>query len=75
MIWCFVLFGGYLLAIPYVGMLIGGVIFVFALLTALGGVRASLLHAAIAVISVGGMWAVFTFALEVILPTGRWTGI
>ena len=44
-IWCFVLFGAYLLAIPYLGMLIGGVLFVFALLTALGGVRASaLLH-------------------------------
>jgi hypothetical protein len=73
-IWCFVLFSAYLIAIPYVGMLVGGVLFVFALLTALGGVRASLLHAAIALISVGGMWLVFTYALEVILPRGEWTG-
>lgn len=73
-IWCFVLFGAYLLSIPYLGMLVGGVLFVFVLLCALGGVRAWLLHGAIAVISVGGMWAVFTFALEVILPRGEWTG-
>jgi hypothetical protein len=74
-IWCFLLFGGYLLAIPFLGMLVGGVLFVFGLLTALGGIRNWLLHGAIALISVGGMWLVFTFALEVILPRGAWTGV
>ena len=73
-IWCFLLFGLYLLAIPYVGILLGGVAFVFALLTALGGLRNWLLHIAIAAISVGGMWTVFTFALRVFLPRGEWTG-
>lgn len=74
-IWCFILFGIYLVAIPYVGILVGGVAFVFALLTALGGFRPWLLHICIAVVSVGGMWATFTFALRVILPRGEWTGI
>ncbi|MFK7944951.1 MAG: tripartite tricarboxylate transporter TctB family protein [Paracoccaceae bacterium] len=73
-IWCFVLFALYLLVIPYLGMLVGGVLFVFLLLTALGGARPVLLHGAIALISVGGMWALFTFALRVILPRGEWTG-
>lgn len=73
-LWCFALFGAYLLAIPYVGILIGGVAFVFALLSALGGLRHSLLHAAIAIVTVGGMWAVFTLALKVVLPRGEWTG-
>ena len=57
-----------------VGILIGGMAFVFALLTALGGFRTWPLHIAIAVISVGGMWATFTYALRVILPRGEWTG-
>jgi len=73
-IWSFALFGLYLLAIPYVGMLVGGIAFVFALLTALGGLRWVALHAAIAVVSVGGMWAVFTYGLDVLLPRGEWTG-
>ena len=38
-IWCFVLFGAYLVAIPYVGMAVGGAAFVFLLLSALGGLR------------------------------------
>ena len=73
-IWCFVLFGAYLIAIPYVGILLGGVAFVFLLLTALGGLRNTALHAVIALVTVGGMWCVFTFALKVILPRGEWTG-
>lgn len=73
-IWCFVLFGAYLIAIPYVGILVGGVLFVFSLLTALGGFRNTALHALIAVVTVGGMWSVFTFVLGVVLPTGDWTG-
>ncbi|MEM9060046.1 MAG: tripartite tricarboxylate transporter TctB family protein [Pseudomonadota bacterium] len=73
-IWCFVLFGAYLLAIPYVGMLAGGVAFVFALLTALGGWSRTPIHVAVALVSVGGMWLLFTHALGVILPRGEWTG-
>ena len=73
-LWCFVLFGAYLISIPYVGILLGGVAFVFLLLTALGGFRNALLHLIVAVVTVGGMWALFTFALRVILPRGEWTG-
>lgn len=73
-IWCFVLFGAYLVAIPWLGMLAAGIAFVFALLTALGGLRPAPLHAALAVIVVGGMWSFFTFGLNVILPRGEWTG-
>ena len=73
-IFCFVLFGIYLLAVPYLGMLIGGATFVFCLLTALGGLRAWPLHLLIAGIAVGGMWLLFTQGLGVILPRGEWTG-
>lgn len=73
-IWCFALFGAYLVSIPYLGILLGGVAFVFLLLTALGGFQRWLLHVAISLVTVGGMWAIFTFALRVILPRGEWTG-
>ncbi len=71
-IWCFVLFLAYLLTMPYLGMLIGGVSFAFLLMSALGGwtSRQLLIHAAVALIAVGGMWALFTFGLKVPLPTG-----
>jgi hypothetical protein len=69
----FVLFLAYLIALPWLGMLVGGVSFVFLLLNALGGwsPRQLALHAAIAAVSVGGMWSVFTFGLGVILPPGE----
>lgn len=72
-IWCFVLFLLYLLTMPYLGMLIGGVTFAFLLMTALGGwtPRQLLLHAGIALICVGGVWALFTFGLKVPLPAGQ----
>ncbi|MEM7238709.1 MAG: tripartite tricarboxylate transporter TctB family protein [Pseudomonadota bacterium] len=70
----FVLFLAYLVAIPWLGMLISGMVFVFCLLSALGGLRSIMLHAVIAVISMGGMWLLFTYALDVILPRGEWTG-
>ena len=73
-IWCFVLFGVYLLVVPYLGMLIGGAAFVFCLLSALGGFRNWILHLLIAGIAVGGMWLLFTHGLGVILPRGEWTG-
>jgi len=71
-IWCFVLFLGYLLALPVFGMLIGGVTFAFLLMNALGGwtPRQLVLHAIIALVAVGGMWALFTFGLKVPLPPG-----
>lgn len=71
-IWCFSLFLIYLLTMPFLGMLIGGVSFVFLLLNALGGwqPRQLALHALIALVAVGGMWALFTFGLKVPLPPG-----
>ncbi len=72
-IWCFVAFGLFLVTLPYLGMLIGGVLFVFVVLTLLGGwdARALATHGAIALLSVGAMWAIFTFGLRVILPEGE----
>lgn len=72
-IWCFAIFALFLWTLPYLGMLIGGVLFVFVLLTAVGGrdARSLVLHAAISLGAVGAMWAVFTFALHVILPEGE----
>ena len=70
------LFACYLAAIPWFGMLISGVAFVFALLTVLGGAepRKLALHAGVALVTVGGMWSLFTYALRVLLPRGEWTG-
>ncbi len=71
-LWCFGLFVLYLSTMPILGMLIGGICFVFLLLCALGGwqPRQLALHAVIAGVAVGGMWSVFTYGLGVILPTG-----
>ncbi len=70
---CFALFGAFLLTLPYLGMLIGGIVFVFSTLTLLAPLtkRNVVVHALIAVLAVGAMWAVFTFGLNVILPEGR----
>ena len=69
---CFGLFAAYLTLLPVLGMLIDGVAFVFVLLCTLGGwsPRHMAIHAAVAVIAVGGMWLLFTFGLNVLLPTG-----
>lgn len=69
---CFGLFTLFLIALPYLGMLIGGILFVFLLQTALGprDRKSHWIHLAVAVASVGGMWAVFQFGLRVILPEG-----
>lgn len=69
---CFVMFFLFLWTLPVLGMLIGGVSFVFILMTLLGGwtLRQLAVHAAIAVCSVGAMWSLFTFGLEVMLPEG-----
>jgi hypothetical protein len=75
-IWCFALFLAYLWTMPFLGMLVGGMLFVFLLLNALGGwsPRLMALHAVIAVVTIGGMWSLFTFGLRVFLPTGSLFG-
>ncbi len=72
-LWCFGLFFAYLVTLPTLGSLIGGVLFVFTLMGVLGGwsARHLLQHAALALISVGGMWAIFTYGLGVFLPPGE----
>jgi hypothetical protein len=69
---CFALYFLFLATLPLLGTLVGGVLLVFALLSLLGGVqpRQILIHALIAVISVGAMWSIFTFGLGVLLPRG-----
>lgn len=69
---CYVLFLAFLLTLEVLGMLLGGVGFVFLALTVMGERSPRMLgvHVAVAVISVGAMWAIFTFALKVILPQG-----
>ena len=69
---CFVMFFLFLWSLPFLGMLIGGISFVFILMTLLGGwaPRQLVFHALIAVFSVGAMWSLFTFGLEVMLPEG-----
>ena len=70
---CFAIYFAFLYTLPFFGTLIGGILVVFLLLTALGGFtpRALLLHAVIAAVSVGAMWALFTFGLRVLLPRGE----
>jgi putative tricarboxylic transport membrane protein len=71
-LWCYGLFFLFLVTLPYLGMLIGGILFVWAVQAAVGErtIRAQLRHATIAIASVGFMWLVFTYALDVILPAG-----
>ncbi len=70
---CFALYFGFLYTLPYFGTLIGGTLLVFLLLSFLGGIAPKQIasHALIAVISVGSMWALFTFGLRVLLPRGE----
>lgn len=72
-LWCYFLFAAFLLTMPYLGMLLGGVLFVFCTLTALGrrDGRSLVVHGAIAGGAVGIMWGVFTYGLNVILPQGE----
>ncbi len=69
----FGMYGLFLITLPYLGMLIASILFVFLLLNLLGGwdARRMAIHGAIAVIAMGAMWAVFTFGLRVILPEGE----
>lgn len=69
---CFGLFALFILTLPLFGMLVGGILFVYGLLAVMGGggLRDHATHGAVAVFFVGGMWALFTFALGVIMPGG-----
>ncbi len=71
--WCYGLFALFLITLPWFGMLIGGGLFVFAVLTAMGPneIRSHLINAIIALLAMGVMWALFTFGLNVILPQGE----
>lgn len=70
---CFGMFLVFLLALPYLGMLLAGILFVFITQTLLGGAspRRLITHALVSVLAVGGMWSIFTYALRVILPGGE----
>lgn len=70
--YCYGLFLLFLLTLPFFGMLIGGILFVFCALTFLGSMELRLvpIHAAVAAGTVGAMWAIFTFGLRVFLPEG-----
>lgn len=70
---CFLAFGVFLVTLDYLGMLIGGVGFVFATLSLIGqrDLWHVTLHAVIALATVGAMWSLFTFGLGVILPQGE----
>jgi len=70
---CFGMFVFFLSFLEYLGMLIGGILFVFGLLTFLGGrtLKNSLNHLFISIITIGVMWSIFTFGLKVILPEGE----
>ena len=69
----FVIFLAFLATLDYLGMLIGGVLLTFCLLTAFGdrSPRALVLHTVISLVSVGAVWSLFTFALRVYLPEGE----
>jgi hypothetical protein len=69
---CFSLFFLFLVSMPVLGMLIGGLLYVFLTLSVLGGwaPRQLVLHAIISAVFVIGMWAVFTQLLGVFLPEG-----
>lgn len=70
---CFALYFAFLWTLPFFGTLIGGSLLVFLLLSVLGGIQPKqiVLHALISVISVGAMWALFTYGLRVLLPRGE----
>lgn len=69
---CYFVYFLFLATLPVTGALLGGILLVFCLLSVLGGLqpRQLMIHGAIAVVSVGAMWSLFTFALRVILPQG-----
>ena len=70
---CFGMFIFFLTFLEFLGMLIGGILFVFGLLTFLGGfsIKKSINHLFISLVTIGVMWSIFTFGLKVILPEGE----
>lgn len=70
---CFALYALFLLSLPYLGMLLGGMAFVFLTLGFVGerSARHHVVHVLIAVVSVGIVWGIFTYALGVVLPEGE----
>ena len=70
---CFGMFIFFLSTLDYLGMLLGGIVFVFGLLTLVGGlsIKLGFKHLLISVLSIGFMWMVFTFGLRVMLPEGE----
>jgi hypothetical protein len=72
-IMCFGLYFLFLATLPWLGMLIGGVLLVFVTLTVLGGAEPRLLalHFIIGLVAIGFMWAIFTYGLRVSLPEGE----
>ena len=70
---CYSLFGLFVWTLPFLGMLLGGIIFVFLILSFLGNKnkRSLIIHVAISVISIVLMWSIFTFGLGVMLPEGQ----
>ena len=69
---CFFLFFCFLVTMPVLGMLLGGLAYVFLTLCFLGGwaPKQLAIHAAIAFVFVTGMWAIFSQLLGVFLPEG-----
>lgn len=69
-LWCFGMFFLFLISLPYLGMLLSGILFVFITQTIIGSrdKRSIILHALVSVVAVGGMWAVFRFGLGVVMP-------
>jgi hypothetical protein len=71
-LWCFGMFFLFLISLPYLGMLISGILFVFITQTIIGSrdKRSLMLHALVAIGAVGSMWAIFRFGLGVVMPAG-----
>ena len=71
-LWCFGLFALFLITLNWLGILLGGFLFVWICLSVLGKQtpRDYLMHAFIALLTVGMTWFVFSYALEVFLPQG-----
>lgn len=69
---CFALFFAFLVTMPILGMLIGGLLYVFFTLNFLGGWSPKLMlkHGLLSIFFVVGMWAIFTQLLGVFLPEG-----
>jgi hypothetical protein len=69
---CFALFFAFLITMPILGMLIGGLLYVFTTLNFLGGWSPKLMakHGLLSIFFVVGMWAIFTQLLGVFLPEG-----